>query len=445
MAPPSRLTPPQERFNARAVTYVVIASACVITAALYGLADIFPAHIGSGYIGLHLLMSGLMFFVWRHQTLTPRQVLYLAITLCLILFPLSALTSNDAQRYLWDGAVFLSGFDPYITAPDNPIVSDLREIWPTPEEHAAYPTLYPPGALSVFAFCAIAGPIYGFWLWKVILTLTVIASLFLAYDLLRHNKKLHHFCLIGLNPLLLFEMGAGAHLDVFCVLGIITAIWCVQKDKILLAGVIIGVAATFKFLPAVIAGPFLFYLKPKKAVKLLLSSSLTWISIYLLMIGLGYKPLGLLPTFFEKWRGGAPFYPVLEIFQSKTGLSNSQFLFLLSALAIAGFSMSAWLARKGNIYIAIIIALAVPLILSPVLFPWYLMSLVPLLALRPNLTLIAAVTLTPFSYIVLNKWLSQNIWEPALWPSVVLAVGIIMAMSLDFRAKHALKTPSRQF
>ena len=163
------------------------------------------------------------------------------------------------------------------------------------------------------------------------------------------------------------------------------------------------------------------------------------------MIGLGYKPLGLLPTFFEKWRGGAPFYPVLEIFQSKTGLSNSQFLFLLSALAIAGFSMSAWLARKGNIYIAIIIALAVPLILSPVLFPWYLMSLVPLLALRPNLTLIAAVTLTPFSYIVLNKWLSQNIWEPALWPSVVLAVGIIMAMSLDFRSKHALKTPSRQF
>ena len=144
MAPPSRLTPPQERFNARAVTYVVIASACVITAALYGLADIFPAHIGSGYIGLHLLMSGLMFFVWRHHTLTPRQVLYLAITLCLILFPLSALTSNDAQRYLWDGAVFLSGFDPYITAPDNPIVSDLREIWPTPEAvsytHLTLPT-----------------------------------------------------------------------------------------------------------------------------------------------------------------------------------------------------------------------------------------------------------------------------------------------------------------
>jgi len=80
-----------------------------------------------------------------------------------------------------------------------------------------------------------------------------MTSLVLAYDLLKHQKKLKNFCLIGLSPLLLFEMGAGAHLDTLCVLGITAALWGVQKDKFILAGIVIGAAATIKFLPAVIA------------------------------------------------------------------------------------------------------------------------------------------------------------------------------------------------
>jgi len=39
-------------------------------------------------------------------------------------------------------------------------------------------------------------------------------------------------------------------------------------------------------------GPFLFYLKPRRALKMAFSAAFIWVSIYGAMIGLGYKPLG---------------------------------------------------------------------------------------------------------------------------------------------------------
>lgn len=400
---------------------------------LYLLPTLFPRHIGSAYIFIYCVMSCISIFIWWSQEISPWRILILAsLTICLLI-PMQMLTSNDAERYLWDGAVFLARFDPYITAPNAETVTELRKIWPTPEEHAAYPTLYPPGALLLFSLCALGGVSYGFWIWKTLCALAAILSLFFAYDLLKKRNALQHFSLMALSPLLLLETGVGAHLDIFCVLGIIATLWCLQKEKIIAAAIIIGLAATIKFFPAVIAGPFLFYLKPKKAVTLFLAASLTWISVYMMMFICGYKPLGLLPTFFEKWRGGAPFYPLLEVLKNSFQLSQKQFFIILGSLSLLGFGLSAYLARKRHIYIAIMIAIATPLLISPVLFPWYLMAFLPLLVLRPNVTGVIAITLAPLSYIVLNKWLSEGIWQPSQWPAIILAFGIIYGLFIDLK------------
>lgn len=404
-----------------------------IVGGLYLLPYVMPSYIGTGYIALSLCLTLLSVIVWRTQIILPQSVLILSVVLCLCLAPLSPYTSNDVQRYMWDGAVFLSGFDPYVTSPNDSLVSHLREIWPTPEEHAQYPTLYPPGGLTLFALCAMGGPIYGLWIWKGMVTLAVISTLILMYKLLDYRNALKYFSLVGFSPLLLFEAQVGGHLDIFSVLGIVAALWCIEKDRLITAGIIIGLAATTKFLPAVIVGPFLFYLNPRSALKLLISSAVTWLSVYLLMFGLGYRPLGLLPTFFEKWRGGAPVYPYLEILKDSVGLSGAQFLYLIIGLAVCGFGVSAKLAREGRIDLAVILALAIPLLVSPVLFPWYVLALVPFLALKPNLTLFTAVTAAPLSYVVLNKWLADGVWEQAIWPSQVLLIGLIAAFSLDIR------------
>lgn len=421
----------------------LIATTCVllvIVLSLYVLPIIVPTAIGTGYIVLTLIVTALSVFIWYNQSISPKSVLLLSLLYCILLAPLMPYTSNDAHRYLWDGAVFLSGKDPYLTAPNDPAVSDLRAIWSTPEEHADYPTLYPPGGLILFALSALAGPSNAIWVWKAITTLTLGLSLVLGYQLLEMRQSLKTFALFALSPVILFEAQLGAHLDIICVLGVVGSLWCLQKEKVILAGVIIGLAATVKFLPAVLVGPLLFYLKPHVAFKLFITSALAWLCVYALMFGLGYKPLGLLPTFFEKWRGGAPIYPTLERLKEFASISTPSFLICLLVLACFGFTISGWLAKRGRIETAMMAALAVPLLLSPVLFPWYLMSLVIFLALKPSFMLLIALTLAPLSYIVLNKWLSENIWQQEAWPAQALLIGIIIGLALDFAVR---KKPQR--
>lgn len=106
-------------------------------------------------------------------------------------------------------------------------------------------------------------------------------------------------------------------------------------------------------------------------------------------------------------------------------------LIALMGLAVAGFSIAAKLAKKGRGAIAMALCLSMPLLLSPVLFPWYLLVIVPFLALRPSATLFLAVTFVPFNYVVLNKWLTQGIWDQPAWPATLLAIAITIGLVFD--------------
>ncbi len=57
-----------------------------------------------------------------------------------------------------------------------------------------------------------------------------------------------------------------------------------------------------------------------------------------------------------------------------------------------------------------------PFLLSPVVFPWYLCPLVPLVAMKPSAALLAWVIAAPLTYEVVNS----HSWEPAAWPLVIL-------------------------
>lgn len=408
----------------------------LIPIGIFFLPHLFPTRIGTAYIWVYGLQTVLMLYVWKRQSFDQKSLLFLGVFLAISLAIILPYTSNDTERYLWDGAVFLSGVDPYLIAPNDPAVADLRALWPTPEEHSDYPTLYPPGALLLFSICALTGPVLGIWIWGFMTTIALIATLAIGAKLLEKHGAPQNFALLALSPLLMFETQIGGHLDIFCVLGLVSALYAIKCEKFIIAGLIIGLAATIKFLPAIIVGPFLFYLKPRQAAKLFLSSAFIWCFVYTVFLSLGYKPLGLLPVFFEKWRGGAPLYPVLESLSEVLSLSAGQFLFGGLTLAVLAFAFSAKLARDQKIFLALGLSLSVPLLLSPVLFPWYLLILIPILMLRPNMTLILVMGCAPLSYVVLDRWLSESIWVQPNWPSWVLLFAIIFGLVMDRLSKR---------
>ena len=53
------------------------------------------------------------------------------------------------------------------------------------------------------------------------------------------------------------------------------------------------------------------------------------------------------------------------------------------------------------------------------------MPLVPVLALQPNIYLLAWVILMPLTYEVIGQFLCCQIWAPAQWPITLLALLLI--------------------
>lgn len=417
-------TPPEAGLNGllgRLAAGLFVAAA----AGLYALPDLAPAHLGSAYIALHLVMTLAMLTAW-FAGVSWRWALGAGLLARLALIALDPFTSNDTQRYLWDGAVLLQGHDPYLVHPDHPQVAQLRQVWPTPPEHGAYPTLYPPAALALFAACASLGPLWAPLAWKALAGAAGIGSLLLGLDLLARRGQLRHAPLLALSPLLVLETGAGGHLDAFTLLAITLALWAHEQRRFGLVGAALGLGTAIKLLPALALVPLLIAAPGAAArMRLLLAAGVVLALAYGAALAAGLQPIGSLPVFFEKWRNGAPIYLLLEPILHPQALRV-----VLAGLALGLLTLAAATARR-HIFTAVALALAAPLAISPVVFPWYLQIFAPLAALAPSAALLAWMSLAPLSYEVVDGFATTGAWQPADWPLWTLGVGVAAGLCVD--------------
>ncbi|WP_133407152.1 glycosyltransferase 87 family protein [Parashewanella tropica] len=358
-----------------------------------------------------------------------KLILIAAVIARVVLLDVAPYTSNDVDRYLFDGRIAYEGFDPYRVSHDAPELQELRAQWQPPQEHAKYVTLYPPVALSFFALAASADVDNAQLAWSAILLVSGLLTLYFSAQVLQKLGKLKHLPLVALSPLLILETGVGLHLDALSALTVIVAVYLWLHQRFVLTGIMIGIGMSTKILPMMLLLPFLFFLLGKKEFKtfvtLLASTIVAIASIYSLTIALGYHPVGSISVFFEKWRFASPLFNSLDAF-----ISGYPLIFTLMTIAtiicllIGFFSLSSTpLASKDSkLGSCLQLALSVPLFLGPVLFPWYLMPLIPLLALRPNLYLIAWTLLMPLTYEVIGNFLCCQQWQPAQWPIIILGI-----------------------
>ena len=366
-------------------------------------------------------------------------LVFVGILARLWLFGVDPYTSNDVDRYLFDGRVALTGLDPYLTAHDHPALAHLRAIWQPPAEHAKYPTLYPPLAMALFSLCAAAGAIFGVeyaqLAWQGLVVAASITSLLLVVRILEKAGKIQHLALVALSPLLILEAGVGLHLDALSTLAVVAAVYAWQHRRPGWAGVFVGLGVLIKLLPLMLLLPLLL-LQPSLARfwRMAGASVLTVVAGYASLLLLGLRPFGSLGVFFEKWRFGSPLYTAFESTLGGQGmalLSGGLILVAVLLIAVAAFKRR-WLIRGDELPACVgyclQLALALPLLISPVVFPWYLSPLVPLLALAPNPYLLAWLIAAPLSYEVLDGFVHDGTWMPATWP--VWLVAAIFAATL---------------
>ncbi len=367
-----------------------------------------------------------------------RWILLTGIIIRLVLIPVDSYTSNDIDRYLWDGSVAVAGYDPYRTSPDSTEAAPLREHWPTPPEHARYATVYPPLAIATFAAVASVGPDYAHISWKLLTTAAGMLTLMLAVQLLSRAGRLRHLALVALSPILILETGVGAHLDSLSTLAVTAALLSLQQRRYVWVGILIGIGTLYKLLPVFLLLPVLCSLPLRQSARTIGAAAATVVSGYASAVLIGMQPIGVISTFFEKWRFGSPLFNLLE-----SVLSGSMLIAVIILLLTAGAILIYRMGSHRQIP-AMQWSLALPLLLSPVVFPWYLMILVPLTALAPNAFFIGWLCVLPLTYEVLGGFASDRSWMPASWPLITLAVVWITALvygSLSGKFPKLRKTP----
>ena len=410
-----------------------------VLVAFYGVQALEPGARAWPYMLLHLVLGLLMLGAWwasgsvaqsRLPSLT-RLLLGTGVLARLLLLPLQPFTTHDVDRYLWDGAVVVAGEDPYRLAPDHAQLAELRTQWPVASEHAAYRTVYPPLAIALFSFCARAGPTWAPLIWKSLVTLASLATLWGMLLLLRCYGQERRFSLVALNPLLLLEVGVGAHVDIFAGLAVVWALFSWERQRWTWCGVLLAAGTLCKLTPAVVLLPL-----GARAWGRSKGLVLGWVGTMILGYGtaflMGLQPLGFLLGFVSQWRFASPAALLLECF-----LPPQWAVMVLGGLGLLALLLLAGLLRRSVLSLqeGVVGALALLLALSPVAFPWYLLPLASVVALAPHGSLLLWLLLAPFSYEVLDAFDAHGAWAPARWPPLLVGLGWLVGLGIEGRGR----------
>lgn len=355
--------------------------------------------------------------------------LVLVVAICVRLLPLAAppLLESDPYRYLWDGAAVRAGVNPYRYSPaavrqaaargalgEAPIEPDLATLVALTADprvnralalvnHPGVPTVYPPLAQALFGLAAWidAGNIYVLKLLVALVDLVVLALL--AALLQAMGRPRGWLLLYGWSPLAIKEYAASAHYDPLATAGMLAALLVLvggtTRRRRLAAGALLGLGALGKLFPLVVA----FALAGVLGLPGLAAAG-------------GVTALGLLPlalagprggdglvVFGARWiRNAGPFELVrgplrfldADPYVVRLGelpaipLDSQMVAKLLLGAALAAFLVT--LARRRDAAPDAIVgrataALGIAVLCSPIVNPWYLGWVLPLVALYGSL------------------------------------------------------------
>jgi alpha-1,6-mannosyltransferase len=336
-------------------------------------------------------------------------------------FRLSPGSDDDIHRYIWDGRVQRLGFNPYLVVPSDPAV----EAFHTPETRTLNnPDLaspYPPGAQLFFrAVTAIQESVFAF---KAAFLLCDLAIVLMLLDVLRIARQPAHLVLaFAWNPLLAIEVAGGGHIDIIGALLLVMSFAALLRRWRRVAALTFGLAVAVKFLPIVLLP---LYWKRVRIRDAALTAAMVGL-LYVPFLNHGHVPTGSLGTYVQTFRFNGPVFAAFE------QLADPQ---LLAGLAVLAGLVTAMYLRKASGELpsdAFAWPMAASLLCGPVVFPWYLLWLLPFLTSASTLLIIVWTICIMPTYImwhlsaVKGSWGSLPGWIMLLeYGCVAIAAAII--------------------
>jgi len=341
---------------------------------------------------------------------------------------------DDIHRYVWDGRLQRLGYNPYLVVPNDPTLAALH----TPEtrtlNNAYLPSPYPAGAELFFrAVTAIHESVFTL---KVAFVVCDFAIVFVLLDILRRSGQGAHWVLAyAWNPLLAVEVAGSGHIDIVGVLLLTVSVAALLRRWRTVAAVAFGLAVAVKFLPIVLLPLYWKRVRIRDA------------ALAAIIVGLLYVPFsdhgriltGSLGTYVHSFRFNAPVFAMLERVATPE---------LIAGFAVlVGFLTAIWMRAKSTALSSGAFAwpMAASLLFAPVVYPWYLLWMLPFARSASTLPIIIwTVSIIPTYYVwhlrTLGRlWLLPE-WTMWLEYGVVAFAGAIVLWRRTIR--RAAQSPS---
>jgi hypothetical protein len=387
--------------------------------------------VGLAISGIAYLLAIREFFRTRRF---PRQVLLTCLALAalwripfLVMPPGS---DDDIHRYLWDGRVQRLGYNPYNVVPADPALAGLH----TPEtrglNNPEVPSPYPAGAQLFFrAVTAIHESIFAF---KIAFLVCDLAIVLLLINVLHRSGQGEHWVLAyAWHPLLATMAGSG-HIDIVGVLLLLASAAALGRRWRMIAAIAFGLAVAVKFLPIVLAPLYWRRLR----IRDVLVAALVVVILYVPFLEHWRIPIGSLGIYVQRFRFNDPVFATLERIAMPQMVAGLALLVGLVAAAALRSKPSACCADKWAWPMAASLACA------PVLYPWYLLWLLPFLRSTSTLPLMVwTVSILP-TYFVWHLRSLGHEWQVPGWVLLVeygsVAIAVVI-VSLRHMAQPAVQ------
>lgn len=363
-----------------------------------------------------------VFWVFAKQELPPSAlaaVIGFALLFRLIGFLGQPLYEDDFYRYLWDGRTFALTGNPYQHPPadsfgQTELPSKFDEIL-SRINYPEIPTIYGPVCQLAFLLGYWISP-GALWPLKLIFLAADLGILLLLFRLIGPSPAL---VIYAWSPLVIKEIAFTAHTDALAAAFVIASVLLAHRKRDMAAATALGLAVAARSFTIILV-PLLLW----KRWRALAVSILVAMALYAPFVASGASGGGSMKTFATQWEFNSFVYGLLKSF-----IGPAPALIACFALFAAFY---VWFLKNSDDYSLL---LGMFFLLSPVVNAWYLVLIVPFVALRPSAWGIAAVTVVLVSYATGANLHLANLggYDHPWWVRPVEIIPIVIALVWDKR------------
>ena len=366
-------------------------------------------------------------------SLSKQAVLFWGVAIILRVVALPLVPSDELFRYQWEGKIQRAGFNPYLIAPADSKLDDLRHDFPQAAKinHPELRAVDPPGAELLFKFLSSITdrPLF----YKIIFAIADLLVAALLLRLIGGENRYRGAVWYAWNPLVAYTFAGAAHFDSLMILAMVGGILALVRLTIekksgnnwllaVFSALLFGIATSLNLAAA--------------SLLLLCAVALRWRAIVLTITAL--VPMLLSVPF------GVPTVRIWDSLGQFTQLSRLNDLFwwvieetvwpnphqrnfhyypilIVCVMAVSFLFVRNW--KRGMLW-----ALGIVLVLSPILHPWYCVWILPLAAWR-NAYAWNVLSVTLFSYYLFwDERLFVLPWHAEPWMRGLVIAPVLAAL-----------------